>query len=99
MALVFLRLLVFLGLFVSIIYMLRKKFILRPLSAPLSDDPYIILGISRGASETEIKEAYHRELAKYHPDKVAHLGIELQELARTKTTAIIAAYKALERSN
>ncbi len=60
-------------------------------------DPYTILGISPEASETEIKQAYHRELAKYHPDKAAHLGEELQAVAQTKTAEIIRAYESLSK--
>jgi len=48
-------------------------------------DPYAVLGISRGASPQEIRAAYHRQMVNYHPDKVAHLGKELQELAKTKS--------------
>lgn len=32
------------------------------------DDPYEILGLEPGATWEEIKEAYRRELRKYHPD-------------------------------
>ena len=32
------------------------------------DDPYQILGISRDASDEEIKQAYRRLAKKYHPD-------------------------------
>ena len=35
------------------------------------------------ASE-EIREAYRREMARYHQDEAAHLGTELQELAKRK---------------
>ncbi|MCB0363463.1 MAG: J domain-containing protein [Bdellovibrionales bacterium] len=60
-------------------------------------DPYAILGVKRGCSKDEIKQAYKQALSQYHPDKVSHLGPELQELARRKTLAINKAYAELER--
>ena len=32
------------------------------------DDPYKILGLERGASDEEVKQAYRRLAKKYHPD-------------------------------
>ena len=34
-----------------------------------SDDYYDILGLGRGASETDIKKAYRKLAVKWHPDK------------------------------
>jgi hypothetical protein len=58
-------------------------------------DPYIILGVERHATEEEIRAAYRRAVAQYHPDKVSHLGQELQELAHQKLIAIQQAYDEL----
>lgn len=33
-------------------------------------DPYRALGVSKGASDAEIKTAFRRLALKYHPDKV-----------------------------
>jgi hypothetical protein len=35
----------------------------------MADDPYAILEVKRGASDSEIKAAYRRLAAKYHPDR------------------------------
>ncbi|MFQ6079539.1 MAG: DnaJ domain-containing protein [Thermodesulfobacteriota bacterium] len=59
------------------------------------EDPLKILGIEPGASPDEIKAAYRRAVAKYHPDKVTHLGKEFQEMAHRKLLAIQRAYDAL----
>jgi uncharacterized membrane protein YkvA (DUF1232 family) len=61
------------------------------------EDPYGILGVGRDASKAEIRTAYKRLIAKYHPDKVQHLGKEFQELAHKKFVAIQRAYETLVR--
>lgn len=61
------------------------------------DDPHQILGIGTGADQRQIRQAYRRLAAQYHPDKVAHLGEDLRQLAEKKFKAIQAAYDALRR--
>jgi DnaJ-class molecular chaperone len=58
-------------------------------------DPYKVLGLSKLASQAEIKTAYRDQISRYHPDKVGHLGPELQELAEKKTQQINWAYQQL----
>ena len=55
-------------------------------------DPYAILGIAPDASKEEIKIAYRRLAAKYHPDKVQHLGKDFQKMAEERFKAIQQAY-------
>jgi DnaJ-class molecular chaperone len=56
---------------------------------------YDILGINPGADAFEIKAAYRQKISEYHPDKVAHLGDELQRLAQKKSEEINQAYREL----
>jgi hypothetical protein len=57
--------------------------------------PYKILGVTEHATQEEIKNAYRNKVKQYHPDKVAHLGNELQEVARKKTGELNRAYETL----
>ncbi len=59
-------------------------------------DPYTLLEVSPQSSPEEIKAAYRRAVTRYHPDKVAHLGHEFQELAHKKLLAIQQAYEILQ---
>ena len=58
-------------------------------------DPYTILGVAPGASREEIKSAYRRLAAQYHPDKVQHLGEEFQKMAEARFKEIQQAYDEL----
>ena len=58
---------------------------------------YRVLEISPDASNQEIKRAYRRMANKYHPDKVSHLGKEMQTLAEEKFKAVNNAYQQLKK--
>ena len=49
---------------------------------------YEMLDVVPTAPADEIKRAFRREIAKYHPDKVQHLGREFQEIAAAKAAAV-----------
>jgi hypothetical protein len=60
-----------------------------------------VLELPPDASLEQIRDAYRRLISQYHPDKVASLGRELQELAEAKSKDIALAYQAalMERGN
>ena len=60
-----------------------------------SKNCYELLEVAPTASPTEIKQAFRRAIAKYHPDKVQHLGVELQEIAAVRAAEITQAYRTL----
>jgi len=60
-----------------------------------SRDPYRILHIDRSATPEAIRRAYRQQAARYHPDKVAHLGEEFQAMAKEKFQDIQWAYEQL----
>jgi len=57
--------------------------------------PHEILGLSPGVTQEEIRAAYIALAKQYHPDKVAHLGKELQVLAEKRFKEIHQAYARL----
>jgi preprotein translocase subunit Sec63 len=68
----------------------RKKAIVTP--------PHEVLGVDRDASAQEVKRAYQRMMAQYHPDRVANAAAELQALAEKRSKEINAAYAAMTKS-
>lgn len=60
------------------------------------NDPYAVLGVSRDASDEEIKRAYKELARKYHPDNYA--DNPLSDLAAEKMKEINEAYDAITNS-
>jgi curved DNA-binding protein CbpA len=61
----------------------------------LTRNYYELLGVGATAEPEEIKRAFRREIARYHPDKVQHLGHEFQEIASVRAAALTEAYRIL----
>ena len=61
------------------------------------DSAYKILEINSNASDIEVKKAYRKMAIKYHPDKVAHLGKEIQNTAEEKFKAVSDAYNEIKK--
>ena len=62
---------------------------------PSNDSNYKILEITPDATDEEVKKAYRKMAVKYHPDKVATLGEDVQKAAEEKFKAISQAYDAI----
>jgi uncharacterized membrane protein YkvA (DUF1232 family) len=58
-------------------------------------DPYEILEISMDSTKEEVQAAYKKLVKQYHPDKVSHLGKDLQKVANEKFIKIKNAYDTL----
>lgn len=60
---------------------------------------YEVLGLDAGSDAEVIKKAFRREIARYHPDKVSHLGPEFQAMAANKAAELTAAYTTLTNTD
>ena len=68
---------------------------LRERAAKTGGDPWVLLGVARGVSETDAKQAYRQFIRAYHPDRFANHPPEFQRLAHEKTIQAQAALKAI----
>ena len=60
---------------------------------------YELLELTPQASADEIKRAFRAQIAKYHPDKVQHLGQEFQAMAADRAAELTEAYRILSDAN
>ena len=58
---------------------------------------YKILEIKKSVTDSEVKKAYRKMASKYHPDKVNHLGDDLNHLAEEKFKAMNDAYQSIKK--
>lgn len=61
------------------------------------DSDYKILEISPSAGDDEVKKAYRKMAIKFHPDKVASLGGEVQKAAKEKFQKVLQAYENIKK--
>ena len=58
---------------------------------------YLILEIQPSVSDEEVKKAYRRMAVKFHPDKVAALGDDVQKAANEKFQKVQSAYENVKK--
>ena len=68
--------------------------------AELLKEAYKMLGMSRSASDAEVKKAYRRLMNQHHPDKLVSKGLpeEMIQMATEKTQQIKAAYEMVKEA-
>ncbi len=64
------------------------------------DQAYAQLGLSRKASDGEIKKAYRKLVSQYHPDKLVSRGLpeEMMSIAKTRVREINTAYDKIKQA-
>ena len=62
-----------------------------------ADAAYTILEISPSATDDEVRTAYRRMAMKYHPDRVATLGEDVQKAAEEKFKKVQEAYESIKK--
>ncbi len=64
------------------------------------DQAYAKLGLTRKATDSEIKRAYRKLVSQYHPDKLVSRGLpeEMMEMAKTRVRDINTAYDQLKQA-
>jgi DnaJ like chaperone protein len=63
-------------------------------------DPYVVLGVRRGASFQDVRQKYLELVSENHPDRLVARGVpeEFIAIANSRLAAINRAYESIERS-
>jgi len=62
-----------------------------------TESAYKILELTPESTDEELKKAYKKMAVKYHPDKVSHLGEDVQKAANDKFKKVNAAYDQIKK--
>ena len=60
------------------------------------NDPYSVLGLKRGATKSEVSQAFRREMLKYHPDTQVNATDAEKDRALERSKLITAAYRKIK---
>jgi DnaJ like chaperone protein len=60
-----------------------------------SEKWYTILGITKDATDTEVKRAYRKMAVKYHPDKLIGVSDDIKKLAEEKFLVVKESYEQI----
>ena len=58
-------------------------------------NPYVVLGSLPDATPDDIRAAYEDARSKFDPNRVSHLGVEVQRHFKAKALAVDRAYQQL----
>ena len=64
----------------------------------MSKTYYELLDLPPMAPAEDVKKAFRQQIARYHPDKVQHLGKEFQEMAAERAAELTEAYRILSNA-